>query len=96
VLHGLTAGFLWFVDWKVSLFLFLQFFAYEYVEETKVKDEMYHESLFIFLQFFAYEYVEETKVKDEMYHELREWSAGFAVALVTVLLVKSLFRTVCI
>jgi hypothetical protein len=70
VLHGLTAGFLWFVDWKVSLFLFLQFFAYEYVEETKVKDEMYH--------------------------ELREWSAGFAVALVTVLLVKSLFRTVCI
>lgn len=70
MLHGLTAGFLWFVDWKVSLFLFLQFFAYEYVEETKVKDEMYH--------------------------ELREWSAGFAVALVTVLLVKSLFRTVCI
>jgi hypothetical protein len=70
VLHGLASGFLWWVDWRVSLFLFLQFFAYEYFEETKVKDEMYH--------------------------ELREWSSGFAVALITVLLVKSLFRTVCI
>jgi hypothetical protein len=70
VLHGLAAGFLWWFDWKVSLFLFLQFFAYEYVEETKVKDEMYH--------------------------ELKEWSSGFAVALITMLLVKSLFRTVCI
>jgi hypothetical protein len=70
VLHGAVAGFLWWVDWRVSLFLFLQFFAYEYFEETKVKDEMYH--------------------------ELREWAAGFAVVLVTMLLVKSLFRTVCI
>ena len=70
VLHGLTSGFLWWVDWRVSLFLFLQFFAYEYFEETKVKDEMYH--------------------------ELREWSAGFAVALVMMLLVKSLFRAICI
>jgi hypothetical protein len=70
VLHGLTSGFLWWVDWRVSLFLFLQFFAYEYFEETKVKDEMYH--------------------------ELKEWASGFAVALVTMLLVKSLFRTVCI
>jgi hypothetical protein len=35
-------------------------------------------------------------VKDEMYRELKEWSSGFAVALVTVLLVKALFRTVCI
>jgi hypothetical protein len=70
VLHGLTSGFLWWVDWRVSLFLFLQFFVYEYFEETKVKDEMYR--------------------------ELKEWSSGFAVALVTVLLVKSLFRTICI
>lgn len=70
VLHGLASGFLWWVDWRVSLFLFLQFFVYEFFEETKVKDEMYH--------------------------ELKEWSAGFAVALVTMLLVKSLFRTVCI
>ena len=42
-LHGAIAGALWWVDWKVSLFLFLQFFAYEWVEESKVKDEMYHE-----------------------------------------------------
>jgi Na+/H+ antiporter NhaD/arsenite permease-like protein len=43
VLHGAVAGFLWWIDWRVSLFLFLQFFLYEYFEESKIKDEMYYE-----------------------------------------------------
>jgi hypothetical protein len=43
VAHGAVAGFLWWIDWRVSLFLFLQFFLYEFFEETKVKDEMYYE-----------------------------------------------------
>ena len=43
IAHGALAGFFWWVDWRVSLFLFLQFFLYEYFEETKVKDELYHE-----------------------------------------------------
>jgi len=43
IAHGALAGFLWWLDWRVSLFLFLQFFLYEYFEETKVKDELYHE-----------------------------------------------------
>jgi Na+/H+ antiporter NhaD/arsenite permease-like protein len=59
VAHGAVAGFLWWIDWRVSLFLFLQFFLYEYFEETKVKDEMYY--------------------------ELREWAAGFVIALLIVL-----------
>jgi len=46
VLHGLAAGFLAPKGWlglAVSLFLYAQFFAYEYVEETKIRDEMFHE-----------------------------------------------------
>jgi hypothetical protein len=46
VLHGLTAGFLAPKGWLglvVSLFLYAQFFAYEYVEESKIRDEMFHE-----------------------------------------------------
>jgi len=42
-LHGLLAGFLSVDFIVVSIFLFVQFFAYEFFEETKVKDEMYHE-----------------------------------------------------
>ena len=59
VAHGAVAGFLWWTDWRASLFLFLQFFLYEFFEESKIKDEMYH--------------------------ELREWAAGFVVALLVVL-----------
>jgi len=43
VAHGAIAGFLWWIDWRVSLFLFLQFFLYEFFEESKIKDEMYYE-----------------------------------------------------
>ena len=42
-LHGFLAGALSIDFIAVSFFLFIQFFAYEYFEETKVKDEMYHE-----------------------------------------------------
>ena len=41
--HGALAGFLWWIDFRLSLFLFLQFFLYEYFEESKIKDELYHE-----------------------------------------------------
>jgi hypothetical protein len=43
VAHGAAAGFLWWVDWRVSLFLFLQFFLYEFFEESKIRDELYRE-----------------------------------------------------
>jgi hypothetical protein len=43
IAHGAAAGFLWWLDWRVSLFLFLQFFLYEFFEESKIKDEMYYE-----------------------------------------------------
>jgi hypothetical protein len=46
ILHGLIAGFITLKGWlgfAVSLFLFTQFFVYEYLEETKLKDEMFHE-----------------------------------------------------
>ncbi len=59
VAHGAVAGFLWWLDWRASLFLFLQFFLYEFFEESKIKDEMYY--------------------------ELREWAAGFVIALLLVL-----------
>jgi hypothetical protein len=46
VFHGLAAGFLAPKGWlglAISLFLYAQFFAYEYVEESKIRDEMFHE-----------------------------------------------------
>jgi len=43
VLHGFLAGFIFTLDWRVSLFLFVQFLLYEWVEESKIKDELYHE-----------------------------------------------------
>ena len=43
VVHGAVAGILWWIDWRASLFLFLQFFLYEFFEESKIKDELYHE-----------------------------------------------------
>jgi hypothetical protein len=42
-LHGFLAGILSVDFIAVSFFLFTQFLAYEFFEETKVKDEMYHE-----------------------------------------------------
>jgi succinate dehydrogenase/fumarate reductase cytochrome b subunit len=42
-LHGLLAGVLTVDFIAVSIFLFVQFLAYEFFEETKVRDEMYHE-----------------------------------------------------
>ena len=41
--HGFLAGFIFTLDWRVSLFLFAQFVLYEFVEESKIKDELYHE-----------------------------------------------------
>lgn len=43
VFHGILAGIFWFIDYKLSVFLFVQFFLYEYVEEEKIKDEMFYE-----------------------------------------------------
>ena len=43
VLHGLIAGIAWFFNPFLSVFLFAQFLLYEFVEETKIKDEMYYE-----------------------------------------------------
>jgi hypothetical protein len=43
VLHGVFAGFTFKPLPLLSFFLYIQFLAYEYFEETKVKDEMYHE-----------------------------------------------------
>ena len=40
---GYIAGFLWFIDHLLSVFLYVQFLAYEYVEEEKVHDQMYYE-----------------------------------------------------
>lgn len=47
IAHGLAAGFLtglyeWF-GLLVAAFLYIQFIAYEFVEETKIRDEMYYE-----------------------------------------------------
>jgi hypothetical protein len=46
ILHGLIAGVLaprgW-LGYAISLFLFVQFFVYELVEESKIQDEMFHE-----------------------------------------------------
>lgn len=43
LLHGFLAGLLTLNYFYISLFLYVQFFAYEYVEETKIEDEMYKE-----------------------------------------------------
>ncbi len=40
---GFLSGFFWFIDRSYSVFLYILFFAYEYVEEVKVMDEMYEE-----------------------------------------------------
>jgi len=40
---GFLSGFFWFIDRSYSIFLYILFFSYEYVEEVKVKDEMYKE-----------------------------------------------------
>lgn len=43
ITYGFSAGF-FLMDYPAFSFLnFVSFFAYEYVEETKVHDEMYHE-----------------------------------------------------
>lgn len=42
-LHGVLAGFLSLTFFALSAFLFIQFFAYEYVEQSKIRDEMYFE-----------------------------------------------------
>jgi len=46
IFHGLAAGFLAPKGWlglATSLFLYAQFFLYEFVEESKIRDEMFHE-----------------------------------------------------
>jgi len=42
-LHGFLAGFITWINLPLSLFLYLQFFLYEWVEERKLQDEMYSE-----------------------------------------------------
>jgi len=42
-LHGFIAGMFWWICPWLSAFLYVQFFLYELVEETKLKDEMYRE-----------------------------------------------------
>jgi hypothetical protein len=58
VLHGVFAGFTFKPLTLLSFFLYVQFLAYEYFEESKVKDEMYHElrewSLGFFIGIIAY------------------------------------------
>jgi hypothetical protein len=41
--HGFIGGLLSISYPVIAIFLFIQFLAYEYFEESKVKDEMYHE-----------------------------------------------------
>jgi hypothetical protein len=41
--HGVLAGAVFFISWVLSAFLYIQFFIYEYFEESKIKDEMYYE-----------------------------------------------------
>ena len=43
VLAGILAGLAWYSNPFLSGFIFLLFFVYEFVEQTQVKDEMYHE-----------------------------------------------------
>ena len=43
VLHGMLAGFVFYLSALASIFLYIQFILYEYFEETKVRDEMYRE-----------------------------------------------------
>lgn len=40
---GILTGFLGWFGFFVSIFLYVQFFVYEYFEEQKIKDELYHE-----------------------------------------------------
>lgn len=42
-LHGFFGGLTFKPLPLLSLFLYLQFLLYEYFEETKIKDELYHE-----------------------------------------------------
>lgn len=42
-LHGYFGGFTFKPLPLLSIFLYVQFLLYEYFEESKVKDEMYHE-----------------------------------------------------
>jgi len=43
LLHGLLGGFTFKPLPLLSLFLYVQFLAYEYFEENKIQDEMFHE-----------------------------------------------------
>ena len=43
VLAGALAGLAWYSNPFLAGFIFLLFITYEYVEMTKVEDEMYHE-----------------------------------------------------
>ncbi len=40
---GFLSGFFWFIDRSYSVFLYILFVMYEYVEEEKIHDEMYKE-----------------------------------------------------
>lgn len=43
VILGFIGGLVWWVDWKLSVMITLLFLVYEYVEEEKIHDELYHE-----------------------------------------------------
>ena len=42
-LIGFISGFIWFIDKYLAIFLYIQFFLYELVEEEKKHDQMYIE-----------------------------------------------------
>jgi len=48
---GLISSLLWFFDWKLSVFIYIQFLVYELVEERKIVDTMYRELLEYFVGF---------------------------------------------
>ncbi len=43
ILIGYLSGLFSFIDFKISVFLYILFFMYEFIEEEKIHDEMYHE-----------------------------------------------------
>ena len=44
-------------------------------------------ALFMWLQFILYEAVEAWKINDKMFLELREWTAGFSIGVIVMMIV---------